>query len=275
MEDVEAAMENARLKGAKILQPIQYQKSANGYLRWGKIAAWGSLTHTLVEQSSINSYPMPHTSTRLSTSTHCPITNIDHVVLNVPVGELKSAVAWYENILGFKPQQAFAIKTERSGLHSQVMVHPSSGVKFPINEPASPNSQIQEFLQVNRGAGVQHIALETPNLVKAIAQFRRQGVAFLPVPATYYTQLQQRATEHYLSATELRDIAAQQILVDWQEEHPEALLLQVFTQPIFKEPTFFFELIERRSQAQGFGEGNFRALFEAIEREQMKRGSLQ
>ncbi|HAG82337.1 MAG TPA: 4-hydroxyphenylpyruvate dioxygenase, partial [Cyanobacteria bacterium UBA12227] len=202
-------------------------------------------------------------------------THIDHVVLNVAAGDLVRAVQWYKNVLGFQPQEQFTIQTENSGLCSQVMVHPVSGVQFPINEPTSPNSQIQEFLNVNGGAGIQHIALATDNIVDAIAQLRTWGVSFLDVPPSYYTQLQQRYPNIDLSLTEWQEIASQKILVDWQENSPHALLLQTFTQPIFKQPTFFFEVIERRLQAQGFGEGNFRALFEAIEREQLKRGSLQ
>jgi 4-hydroxyphenylpyruvate dioxygenase len=153
------------------------------------------------------------------------------------------------------------------------MLHPDGWVKLPINQPTSANSQIQEFLEVNRGPGVQHIALQTPNIVDAIAYLRQRGLPFLQVPRTYYTQLLHRQGLQ-LSEAEIQEIAAQQILVDWEENSPEALLLQIFTQPIFEQPTFFFELIERRLQARGFGEGNFRALFEAIEREQMKRGSL-
>jgi 4-hydroxyphenylpyruvate dioxygenase len=147
-------------------------------------------------------------------------------------------------------------------------------LQFPINEPTSASSQIQEFLDVNRGSGIQHIALQTPQIVNAIAQLRDLGLIFLHIPPSYYTELKLKYPTLPLSPAKLDEIAAQEILVDWQDKSKQALLLQTFTQPIFKEPTFFFELIERRQEAQGFGEGNFRALFEAIEREQIKRGSL-
>lgn len=199
---------------------------------------------------------------------------IDHIVLNVAAGELERALSWYETVLGFQRQQTFRIETERSGLRSQVMVYPASGVQFPINEPTSANSQIQEFLDINQGSGIQHIALHAPRIEKAIARLRQLGLSFLPIPSSYYTQLRLNHPGLPLSGAELEEIAAQQILVDWQDEIPQALLLQTFTHPIFEQPTFFFELIERRQQAQGFGEGNFRALFEAIEQEQLKRGSL-
>jgi 4-hydroxyphenylpyruvate dioxygenase len=204
---------------------------------------------------------------------------IDHIVLNVSAGDLERAVTWYEKILDFQPQQTFNIQTARSALYSQVMVSGNGDVQLPINEPASANSQIQEFLNVNRGAGIQHIALRTRNIVHAIAQFRASGLSLLPVPKGYYLEIQQRKGLP-LSTDELDAIAAQEILVDWKENtffgsnNIIPVLLQIFTQPIFSQPTFFFEFIERRYQAQGFGEGNFRALFAAIENEQIKRGSL-
>ncbi|HCF30048.1 MAG TPA: 4-hydroxyphenylpyruvate dioxygenase [Cyanobacteria bacterium UBA11049] len=295
IEDIEAVMQGAIAWGAQVIQPIQHQQ---GY-KWAKIAAWGSLTHTLIERQEVRgkrhkaggkrqeaklvhptlregqsptSLPSPRID-RPNSPSRFTFAGIDHIVLNVAAGDLERAVAWYENVLGFHAQQAFKIQTDRSALHSRVLVSSNKCVQFPINQPASPNSQIQEFLDFNRGAGIQHIALQIPNIVQAIASFRSSGVSFLSVPPTYYTQLQERLGLP-LSVAELQEIAQQQILVDWQENNPHALLLQTFTQPIFTQPTFFFEIIERRSQALGFGEGNFRALFEAIEREQIKRGSL-
>ncbi|HEY9645050.1 MAG TPA: VOC family protein, partial [Chroococcidiopsis sp.] len=200
---------------------------------------------------------------------------IDHAVLNVAAGDLSTAIAWYENAFGFRRQQGFTIQTAYSGLSSQVLVHPQGHAQLPINEPISPSSQIQEFLDCNRGPGIQHVALKTDNSLRAIADLRQRGLRFLPVPPTYYGQLRQRA-DFWLSELQWQAIAAQQLLIDWQP-HSQALLLQAFTQPIFAIPTFFFELIERRpcqltqNPAQGFGEGNFRALFEAVEREQRKR----
>ncbi|MEG5032920.1 4-hydroxyphenylpyruvate dioxygenase [Microcoleus sp. AT3-D2] len=272
VKNIELAIARAAAQGAKILEPIQEDLNAAGYFKRAKIAGWGDLTHTLVER--IGSHSL------LSASDKLPLfTRIDHVVLNVESGDLSSAVSWYQKILGFQPQQNFDIQTEKSALRSQVMVHAEGGVQFPINEPASANSQIQEFLSANRGPGIQHMALQTNNIVGVVADLRSCGLPFLPVPPTYYSELQQR--QNYLPA-DWPAIAACQVLADWQEDTPAAMLLQIFTQPIFAEPTFFFEIIERRVslvngkqvQAGGFGAGNFRALFEAIEREQMKRGSL-
>ena len=295
VEDVEGAIALAQKHGATILQPIQERQEGTAFIKCGKIAAWGGLTHTLIEKSLVSGHlslvfdKAQSLSAGFRRSELCKrgqmtndntFTAIDHVVLNVAVGELDRAVAWYEKILDFQPQQAFKIKTNHSALHSQVMVSRNGSVQLPINEPATKNSQIQEFLDVNRGPGIQHIALRTTNLVSAIAKFRASGLSLLSVPQTYYSQLKQRPGIT-LSPLELEAIAQQEILVDWQEDTPAEggnaapLLLQIFTQPIFEQPTFFFEFIERRFQAQGFGEGNFRALFEAIESEQIKRGTLQ
>ncbi|BAY38977.1 4-hydroxyphenylpyruvate dioxygenase [Nostoc sp. NIES-2111] len=264
VDDVEDAIAHAQAQGATILQSIEERKIDNITRKCGKIAAWGGLTHTLIEKLS--------TDIQIN-STPNYITAIDHIVLNVAVGELELAVAWYENILDLQPRQTFKIQTDRSALYSQVMVSRDGSVQLPINEPASTNSQIQEFLDFNKGPGIQHIALQTQNIVSAIAQFRNRGLPLLSVPQTYYSQLKQRLALP-LSSTEIDAIAQQEILVDWQKEHQQGVLLQIFTQPIFAQPTFFLEFIERRSQAQGFGEGNFRALFEAIESEQMKRGTI-
>jgi len=291
VEDVEAAIALAQSHGAKVLQTIQQHQQGAVYIKWGKIAAWGGLSHTLVERSLVIGQESFVNNQQQSTNDKGQmtddnfITSIDHIVLNVASGDLESAVAWYENILNFQRQQKFTIQTARSALHSQVMVSRNALVQLPINEPVSANSQIQEFLNVNNGSGIQHIALRTRNIISAIAQFRARGLSLLPVPTRYYSDLAQRKGLP-LSVQEISAISRAEILVDWKEEaalgnmhvgtqHAVPLLLQIFTQPIFGQPTFFFEFIERRSQAEGFGEGNFRALFEAIEREQIKRGSLQ
>lgn len=260
-------------------------------IRWLTLQGWGALRHTLIagqqwgqtfpylrslHRCTSNNFSSAKTaSTRLSRPSL--VNTIDHVVLNVEAGDLTAAVDWYQSVLGFQPKQRFDIQTNYSGLSSQVLVHPQGRVQLPINQPTSKNSQIQEFIDANRGAGVQHIALHCADLVQAVSLMRQAGVEFLTVPEEYYTQLLWRRPDRFrscLKTDELRRIKQQQILVDWRDHAPDALLLQIFTQPIFEDPTFFFELIARRSQAEGFGEGNFRALFEAIEQEQIKRGSL-
>lgn len=291
VRDLDALLEKAVVAGAKLLQPRQQY----GGWKWAKLAGWGRLTHTLIEKTDQppkavqwmedgDSLQPLIDSEAISDRNfqETSIVAIDHAVLNVPVGELQPAVDWYCEIFGFQPQQNFNIQTQKSGLSSQVLTHPQGKVQLPVNEPTSANSQIQEFLNYNRDAGIQHIALKSKNILASVAQMRSNGIPFLSVPESYYDQLK-ASCDGLISPQELVQIQEQEILVDWKQNEIEIanqncqkvpLLLQTFTKPIFEEPTFFFEVIERRSQARGFGEGNFRALFEAIEREQKKRGTI-
>jgi 4-hydroxyphenylpyruvate dioxygenase len=277
VSDLEAAMKTATQAGAKVLQPVQSQRQPQRDRKWGQIAAWGNLRHTLLECSEdtdSSGIPPPSEATPL-------FEDIDHIVLNVSAHDFEPAIQWYEKVLGFEAGQMFTIQTSQSGLYSRVMTHPVNEVQLPINAPTSENSQIQEFLELNQGAGIQHLALRTSNIVQAIAHLQQAGLAFLSVPEHYYSALQERLN-FALSKPELQSLTAHQVLIDWQDDYPDALLLQTFTQPLFTQPTFFFELIERRigyyqgqpQQATGFGEGNFYALFAAIEQEQQQRGSL-
>ncbi|MEB3340325.1 4-hydroxyphenylpyruvate dioxygenase [Okeania sp.] len=270
--DINSVVTKAAVNGGNILQPIQQNLQG---LKWAKISGWGDLTHTLIEK--IDNAQIFNSPKQLSRN----IVAIDHVVLNVAEDNLKSAFNWYHQILDFQPHQNFDIQTKKSGLRSQVMIHPEGEVKFPINEPTSPNSQIQEFLDANCGAGIQHIALRTENILGVVEELRSLGLPFLQVPGTYYSSLEKKALS-CLSETDWQKVQDCEILLDWQKSIPGAMLLQIFTQPIFKQPTVFFEFIERKivwvngkkMETPGFGQGNFQALFEAIEREQMKRGSL-
>lgn len=230
--------------------------SAEDRLPWLKIQGWGSIEHTIIQSPP-----------RL-VDQHEPITGIDHLVLNVAVGELESATSWYGDLFDFRVQQTFDIQTTRSGLTSKALVSGCGKIRFNINQPSSSNSQIQEFLDLNQGAGIQHIALETTNIFQTIDRMQQQELACLSIPATYYTQLQIRAAtaqNQLFTPDEWQQLQYLQILADWSDTTPEAVLLQIFTHPIFESPTFFFEMIERRNGAIGFGQGNFQALFEAIE----------
>jgi 4-hydroxyphenylpyruvate dioxygenase len=226
---------------------------------WLKVRGWGSIEHTII-QAPLRSIK--------SVNLHEQIIGIDHLVLNVSVGELDAATDWYENLFDFQVQQTFDIQTEKSGLASKALVSSCGQIRFNINVPSSDSSQIQEFLNTNRGAGIQHIALATNDLLATVDRMQQQELAFLPIPHTYYANLRNRATieqNQPLSDREWQQLERLEILMDWSNPNPEALLLQIFTQPIFEAPTFFFEFIERRNLAQGFGQGNFQALFEAIE----------
>jgi len=229
-------------------------------LQWSRIRGWGATEHTIIQAplEQIPDLSVPNQT----------ILGIDHIVLNVGVGELELATLWYRDLFDFQVQQTFDIQTQKSGLVSKALISSCGKIRFNINEPTSINSQIQEFLNINRGAGIQHIALQTNSILETIDRMQQQHLAFLPIPQTYYANLQNRArTEHSLILTndEWQQLEQLQILMDWSTSTPEEILLQIFTQPIFESPTFFFEVIERRNRAKGFGQGNFQALFEAIE----------
>jgi 4-hydroxyphenylpyruvate dioxygenase len=271
VRDVEETVDCLLARGGQVLKPVHTAQVGPLVRRVAQVAGWGDLRHTLVES-------LPAAPLRPGQGL---IQGIDHAVLNVAQGDLDRAVAWYQRIFGFQPQQMFDIRTAASGLCSRVMSHAQGHALMPINEPSTVNSQVQEFLTHNGGSGIQHVALQSADLVAAIATFRTVSLPLLTVPSAYYTNLRHRPG--YPQVPVLWDaITQQQILVDWDPEQPQAVLLQTFTQPLFAEPTFFFELIERRcyweegrlKNAQGFGKGNFQALFEAIEHAQRQRGSL-
>ena len=252
-----------------VLQNIQQKRSNKGNFKYAKIAGW-NIQHTLIEASDRVSYCLPNFPKQYqSIDRHdLEITNIDHVVLNVNRDELDSAVKLYQTLFNFQVQQSFDIQTDKSGLTSQALISKAGEVQFNINQPTSANSQIQEFIDLNHGSGIQHIALRSPNLIADMTQMQQRDLKFLAVPQAYYQKLQALSC---LSAAEKQAIAELQILVDRDRHLPESLLMQIFTGPIFEQPTFFLEFIERRREAKGFGQGNFQALFEAVEREQEKR----
>ena len=227
--------------------------------QWLIIQGWGAIEHTIIQAQ-------PAATAR--EDRHEQIIGIDHIVLNVAAGELDLAANWYRDLFDFQVQQTFEIQTQTSGLASKALISACGKIRFNINEPSSSNSQIQEFLDLNHGAGIQHIALQTQDIWTTIDRMQQQELGFLPIPPTYYANLQHRArSEQNLLLTngEWQQLERLQILMDWSVSTPEQILLQIFTQPIFESPTFFFEIIERRNRAPGFGQGNFQALFEAIE----------
>lgn len=226
---------------------------------WVRVDGWGVLGHTLfLSSQSIH-----------ESSLHSRGGAIDHIVLNVPKGELGPASVYYQHLLGLRQEQDFQIDTGSSGLVSRVLSDNTNQIYFNINEPTTANSQIQMFIDCNRGAGIQHIALRGSPIVSTVAQLRQRGLNFLPVPSTYFecvlNRLQNSNGFHRLAREEWQRIVEHQILVDWQADKHGSLLLQIFTLPILPGSLFFFEFIERRGCVEGFGERNFRALFEAME----------
>ena len=209
---------------------------------------------------------------RNEASDFMPLNGIDHVVGNVELGRLDEWVGYYERVFGMTEMIHFSdeeISTEYSALMSKVVTNGNGRVKFPINEPAEGKrkSQIEEYLEFYGGPGAQHIAVATRDIVRTVTEMRERGIEFLTVPDTYYDEVPSRVPE---VVEQLADLREQGILVDRDDE---GYLLQIFTKPVGDRPTMFFEVIERHG-ARGFGEGNFKALFEAIEREQALRGNL-
>jgi 4-hydroxyphenylpyruvate dioxygenase len=244
-----SGIEQLLAKADQIQIPLQCSYLGKD-LKWAKINGWGSLSHTLIENSSDVDFCQTFFNPKASAQENAKFealgvtgfTSIDHVVLNVSAGALGQAVAWYQALFGFEVQQAFQIQTKTSGLNSKVLKSRDGDIYFNINEPSSAQSQIQEFLDENQGSGIQHIALKTPNIVQAVTQMRERGMSFLSVPVTYYTQLKHRLKQlqHPPSLLEgMQAIAAQHILMDWKDSAPESILLQIFSQPIFEQRTFF------------------------------------
>jgi 4-hydroxyphenylpyruvate dioxygenase len=245
-----------------------------GMLRYAAIQGYGDTLIKFVERRDYSGVFAPGFMPRYQAdkSNGVGLLNIDHVVGNVELGAMDRWVQYFADTMGFSLLVHFddkAISTEYSALMSKVIKDGSGKIKLPINEPAQGKrkSQIEEYLEYNNGPGVQHIALATNNIIETVSRMREAGVEFLHVPVNYYENLEERVGKIDEPIEKLAELG---ILVDRDEE---GYLLQIFTQPVQDRPTLFFEVIERHG-AQGFGEGNFKSLFEAIEREQALRGNL-
>ncbi|MGL5834522.1 MAG: 4-hydroxyphenylpyruvate dioxygenase family protein, partial [Waterburya sp.] len=264
-----ATIDRSRRLGVEVIQDIRLHQSSSANFKFAKIFGWNDLQHTLIETGAEQDYclPLDLQPAEVERPNESHLTQIDHIVLNVAKGALDPAVELYQKLFELKVQQSFKIQTPSSGLTSQALIDQEGDLQFNINQPATANSQIQEFIDFNRGSGIQHLALRSRNLIADVAQLRQGELEFLAIPPTYYDN---RPPLSALNERERASIAQQQILVDSDQNSPESLLMQIFTQPILEKPTFFLEFIERRNSAQGFGKGNFTALFEAVERQNTK-----
>lgn len=276
--DVRGCFEEAVRRGARPVQPPEVVEDEFGAFEAASILAYGDTTHTFVNRDRYRGVFAPGfrpiDPERYQPSTVRPVglAAIDHIVANVEEGKMNEWVQWYSKILGFSQLVSFDdkdISTEYSALMSKVVQNGTGRVKFPINEPAKAKrrSQIDEYLQFYGGPGVQHIALITGDIVKTVRAMRANDVSFLRVPKAYYESLTDRVGT---IREDLRELAELGILVDRDDE---GYMLQIFTKPVADRPTLFFEIIQRRG-SKSFGKGNFKALFEAIEREQAVRGTL-
>ncbi|WP_330330678.1 4-hydroxyphenylpyruvate dioxygenase [Streptomyces sp. NBC_00536] len=273
--DARAAYAFAVEQGARGLDEPYELKDEHGTVVLAAIATYGQTRHTLVDRSNYTGPYLPGfvaAEPMVTPPAKRTFQAIDHCVGNVELGRMNEWVAFYNKVMGFTNMKEFVgddIATEYSALMSKVVADGTLKVKFPINEPAiaKKKSQIDEYLEFYGGAGVQHIALATNDIVATVRTMRAAGVAFLDTPDSYYDTLGEWAGETRVPVETLREL---KILVDRDED---GYLLQIFTKPVQDKPTVFFEMIERHG-SMGFGKGNFKALFEAIEREQEKRGNL-
>jgi 4-hydroxyphenylpyruvate dioxygenase len=278
--DVDKCIEHARSQGARVVDEPHDLSDEHGTVRRASIAAYGETVHSLVDRSRYDGVYLPGYVERTSSyvkregSPKRLFQALDHVVGNVELGRMDEWVGFYNKVMGFVNMAEFIgddIATDYSALMSKVVANGNHRVKFPLNEPAvaKKKSQIDEFLEFYGGPGAQHLALATNDILRTVDAMRAEGVEFLSTPDSYYEdpELRVRIGEVRVPIEELQKRG---ILVDRDED---GYLLQIFTRPIGDRPTVFFELIERHGSL-GFGKGNFKALFEAIEREQERRGNL-
>lgn len=272
VDDVDWAYKAALDRGAQGAVEPTTKEDDLGKVRYAAIHTYGNVIHTLINRDHYKGHMWPGFREMSEPGDGIGIQEIDHCVGNVELGKMNVWVKWYEDVLGFKNLISFDdkdISTEYTSLMSKVMANGNGRVKFPINEPAAgkKKSQIDEYLEFFGGPGVQHVALRTDDIVYTVSRLRARGVDFLSVPKSYYDMLPDRVGKIDEDIAVLADLG---ILVDRDDE---GYLLQIFTKPITDRPTLFYEIIHRKG-AQSFGKGNFKALFESIEREQALRGTL-
>lgn len=272
VDDVDACCREAVARGAKVaLEPYE-RSDENGRIRRAKIRSFGDTLHSFISCADYVGPFLPGYKLARKPSPSVGLRRVDHLVGNVEGGRMNEWENFYSNVLGFHRFMSFDdkdISTEYSALRSKVMADSNELIKMPINEPAEGlrKSQIQEYLDYNFGPGVQHVALATDDILHTVSILKENGVEFLNVPDAYYDGLWERVGTVNEDHEEIRRL---KILVDRDER---GYLLQLFTKPVEDRPTLFYEIIQREG-CTGFGKGNFKALFEAIEREQARRGNL-
>jgi len=273
VEDAEQAYRMTTERGARgVLEPVRYT-DGDGTVVVATIATYGDTVHSFVQRDGYKGFFLPHFVPKEDPFAESfGLKHVDHIVGNVDWNKMEETVNFYRTIFGFSRFVSFDdkdISTEFSALRSTVVANENRWIKFPINEPAEglKKSQIEEYVQFYKGAGVQHVAMECEDIMETVRKMRQNGVEFITVPETYYDDLLQRVGDIQEPLDELRQL---NILVDRDDK---GYMLQIFTKPVEDRPTLFFELIQRRG-GESFGKGNFKALFEAIERDQADRGNL-
>jgi 4-hydroxyphenylpyruvate dioxygenase len=274
VDDAVKSFHETTSRGAEPAHEPQLLKDEFGEVITASIKTYGDTIHTFVERKNYTGPFLPGYKARKSPLRVEPVglKYVDHCVGNVELGKMNEWVRFYEEVMGFKLLVTFDdtdISTEYSALMSKVVSNGNGYIKFPINEPASGKrkSQIEEYLEFYGGAGVQHIAIATDDILHTVSELRRRGMEFLYVPDNYYEDVLDRVGK---IEEDLKDLKKLNVLIDRDDE---GYLLQIFSKPVQDRPTLFFEIIERNG-AKSFGKGNFKALFESIEREQALRGNL-
>jgi len=273
VDDVKSAWRATTSRGAKSAWGPREETDEHGTFRTAAINIYGETQHVFVDRSSYTGPFAPTYKALIGyTAENAGLVAVDHIVGNVQLGKMDEWVNFYHRVMGFRQLLHFDdqdISTEYSALMSKVMQNGDGRVKFPINEPAEGKrkSQIEEYLDYYVTPGVQHIAMITGDIIKTVSKLRANGIEFLRVPDTYYDVLPGRVGEIKESLDTINELG---ILVDRDDE---GYLLQIFSKPLQDRPTMFIEVIQRRG-SRGFGKGNFKALFEAIELEQDRRGNL-
>jgi 4-hydroxyphenylpyruvate dioxygenase len=274
VKDARKAYETALARGARSAAEPQEHKGESGQFVSASIKTYGDTIHTFVERQNFKGGFAPgFKQIEHKHAEPVGLVSVDHVVGNVELGRMDYWADFYQKIFGFYVDRYFDkedITTKYSALQSKVMKNKSGSIKMPINEPAEGlrKSQIQEYLDYYLAEGIQHVAITTRDIIKTVAEMRRRGIEFLTVPRSYYDALTERGIK---TDENMDELAEQGILIDSEDK---GYLLQLFTKPVQDRPTFFFEVIQRKHGASGFGQGNFQALFEAIERDQEMRGNL-
>lgn len=274
VDDARSAFAETTARGAEAVMPPTVFSDENGEVIKASIKTYGDTIHTFVERKNYNGVFLPGFVKWESEYNPEPtgLKFVDHMVGNVELGAMNKWASFYENVMGFANLVTFDdkdISTQYTALMSKVMTNGNGRIKFPINEPAAgiKKSQVEEYLDFYRGPGCQHIAVATDDIVFTVSEMRKRGVEFLYVPGTYYDTVSDRVGKISEDMNRLKSLG---IMVDRDEE---GYLLQIFTKPVEDRPTLFFEIIQRKG-AKSFGKGNFQALFESIEAEQAKRGTL-
>ncbi|MCH1575927.1 MAG: 4-hydroxyphenylpyruvate dioxygenase [Flavobacteriales bacterium] len=274
VDDAEKSWKETTSRGAVSVFAPETREDSHGKVVLSGIETYGDTIHVFVERKDYKGVFLPGYQPWAPKGNVEPVglKYIDHMVGNVGWGEMNTWCQFYAKVMGFAQLVSFDdkdISTEYTALMSKVMSNGNGRIKFPINEPAEgrKKSQIEEYIDFYQGAGVQHIAVATDNIIETVTELQRRGIEFLQVPSTYYETVLDRVGEIDEDLAPLSDLG---ILIDRDDE---GYLLQIFTKPVVDRPTMFFEIIQRKG-AQSFGKGNFKALFEAIEREQSLRGTL-